>query len=99
MFTNTFEKQLERTLKISAQYTEEREKLKKMFCDEYDNIAITILLESLVNKGHPSEKNFANQFKEHYESGNYNESEIHEFKRLFNKYKEDVINTLETDGE
>ncbi|MBO5054855.1 MAG: hypothetical protein J6C64_00665 [Lachnospiraceae bacterium] len=99
MFEITFEKQLEKTLKISSQYTIEREKLKKKFCDKYDNISIMTLLNSLAQKGHPSEKEFAAKFKEHYESDNYSEQEISEFTRLFIKYKKEVIDNLETNGE
>lgn len=95
MFTNSFDKQLDKTLKIGAQHTREREKLKEMFCNEYDNISVNTLLESLQSKGHPSEKRFAINFKVHYESDNYDEQEIGEFKRLFVKYKKDVIATIE----
>lgn len=99
MFENTFDKQLEKTLKIGAQYTFECEKLKEKFCDEYDKITITTLLDLLISEGHPGEKNFANNFKTHYESDNYSDKEISEFKKFFDKYKKDVINTLESIGE
>lgn len=96
MRKKSFDKQLDNTKKIGEKYTQEREKLKRMFCDKYDKISINILLVLLANKGHPSEKEFAEQFKLHYESNNYNEVEIEEFRRLFNKYKELIINDLET---
>lgn len=99
MFGNTFDKQLEKTLKASEKYSNERDKLKKLFCDEYDNMAIVTLLNSLLDKGHPSEKMFASAFRNHYESDNYNEVEIKEFDRLYKKYKEEIINTLEENGE
>ena len=95
MFANSFDKQLEKTLKIGAQHATEREKLKRMFCNEFDNVSIITLLESITYKGHPAEKQFANTFKAHYESDNYDEQEIKEFKRLFDKYKQDVIIALE----
>lgn len=100
MLKNNFDKQLDRTLKKGVEYTYEREKLKNMFCDKYDKTSIHVLLDLLANKGHPSEQEFAEQFKTHYESSNYDETEIQEFQRLFNKYKESIINDLESsDGE
>ena len=99
MFENTFDKQLEKTLRIGAQYTLECEKLKEKFCDEYDKATIMTLLELIITKGHPSEQNFANEFKKHYESDNYNDKEMSTFKKMFSKYKRDVINTLESIGE
>lgn len=101
MLKKSFEKQLDKVLEIGAKYTEEREKLKTMFCDKYDKISINILLELLTNKGHPSEQQFAIRFRADYESNNYDEKEIEEFQRLFGKYRESIINDLEgsPDGE
>ncbi len=101
MLKNSFDKQLDKTLKIGVNYIKEREKLKKLFYDKYDKLAINKLLDLLANKGHPSEQEFAKQFREHYKSNNYDEKEIKEFQRLFSKYKESVINDLEnsSDGE
>lgn len=98
---SSFDKQLDKTIKKGTQYTLYREKLKKMFCDKYDRVAINKLLYSLEKKGHPSEQKFAEQFKKHYTSNNYDEKEIEEFQRLFRKYKESIINDLENslDGE
>lgn len=98
MFENTFEKQLEKTLKIKAQYTSECAKLKEKFCDEYDRVAIMTLLELLITKGHPGEQKFAQEFKNHYTSDNYNDQEMSIFKKMFSKYKKDVIETLESNG-
>lgn len=101
MRKKSFDKQLDYTKKIGEKYSQEREKLKQMFCDKYDKTSISILLDLLANKGHPSEQEFAKQFKLHYESNNYSEVEIEEFKRLFSKYKVLIINDLEssTDGD
>lgn len=99
MFNNTFEKQLEKTLKLGSQYTIECEKLKAKFCDEYDKDTIMTLIELLINKGHPSEQSFASKFKNHYESDNYTDKEMSEFKKMFIKYKENVIDTLESNGD
>ncbi len=99
MFEITFDKQLEKTLKLGSQYETELEKLKDKFCNEYDSVSISALLELLISKGHPSEKNFAKEFKQHYESDNYNDKEISVFKKMFSKYKEDVINNIESIGE
>lgn len=95
MFENTFDKQLEKTLKIGEQYTIEREKTKELFCIEYDKKTILALLELLITKGHPGEESFANQFKTHYYSDNYDDKEMAMFKKLVGRYKEDLISTLE----
>ena len=98
---SSFDKQLDKTIKKGTQYTLYREKLKKMFCDKYDRVAINKLLYSLEKKGHPSEQKFAEQFKKHDTSNNYDKKEIEEFQRFFRKYKESIINDLENslDGE
>lgn len=96
-----FDKQLDKTIKMGIEYAQEREKLKTLFCDRYDRLAINTLLNLLSDKGHPSEQEFAKQFREHYTSSNYDEKEIKEFQRLFGKYKDQIINDLEesSDGE
>ncbi len=101
MLKNSFDKQLNKTLKIGTDYIQEREKLKNLFCDKYDKLAINKLLKLLADKGHPSEQQFAKHFGQHYYSSNYDEKEIKEFQRLFGKYKEEIINDIEnlSDGE
>lgn len=96
MFNNTFEKQLEKTLKLGTQYSIECEKLKEKFCYEYDKVTIMALIELLISKGHPSEQTFASEFKKHYESDNYTDKEMSEFKKMFIKYKENIIDILES---
>lgn len=94
MFDKQYEKQLNTTLKVASQYTKEREKLKNMFYDEYDSPTIYSLINLLVDKGHPIEKNFAKSFQNLYESGNFSESEVKEFERLKQKYKEALVDFL-----
>lgn len=96
---NTFDKQLEKTLKMSSQYTKERELLKQMFFKRFDKISVITLLDILITDGHPSEKKFAIDFRTHYESNNFNEGEIKEFDRLYREYKEKVINNLDSNGD
>lgn len=99
MLGNTFDKQLEKTLKLHVRYNFECEKLKEKFCDEYDKATITALLELLITKGHPGEQTFAKEFKEHYESDNYTDQEMSTFQKMFYKYKHELVNKLESDGE
>lgn len=99
MFDNAFEKQLDKTLKLHTKYTLECEKLKEKFCNEYDKATIIALLELLITKGHPGEKTFANEFKEHYESDNYSDEEMSTFQKMFRKYKNELVNKLESNGE
>lgn len=98
MFDITFEKQLEKTLKAHVKYTNECEKLKEIFCDEYDKATILALLELLITK-HPGEQTFAKEFMEHYENDNYSDQEISTFQKMFHKYKKELVNKLESNGE
>lgn len=95
---DSFEKQLEKTLKISTQCAKEREELKNKFFRKYDKTSVITLLDILMD-GHPAEQQFSIEFREHYESNNFNEVEIKEFYRLFKENKEKVINSLESNGD
>lgn len=97
MFGNTisFSKQLEITLKKNDEYIAEREKLKEMFYSEYDKITIFSLIELVIEKGHPAEKSFVEEFKQTYENDNFTDNEINVFNKLLKKYKPDLINTFD----
>ena len=94
MFGNTFDKQLEKTLKINEEHTKERERLKKMFLEEFDRATIITFIDLIYKKGHPVEVKFIETFKDDYDSGNYDEVEIKEFKSLTVIYKSDLIDCL-----
>lgn len=99
MFELTFDKQLDRTIKLGAKYTKECEKLKDKFCREYDKKTVITLLDLLISNGHPGEQMFATKFRDHYNSDNYSDQEMYEFKKLLDQYKEELVNTLESNGD
>lgn len=95
MFGNDFDKQLSKTLNLLKTCSREREKLKELFYNEYDKVTIVSLIKLVSKRGHPSEAIFVEKFGDEYKSGNFDEVEISQFKRLFDKYKPDLIQMLE----
>lgn len=90
--TKRLDKQLAETEKTKVKYTKQREVLKDTFISTYDKPTVIALLKLIMETdlAREEEKIFAKEFERSYESGNFDETQIRQFKKLFIQYKDNM---------
>ncbi len=88
--TKKLDRQLAKTEDTKAKYTAQREVLKDLFIKTYDRPTVIALLRLILNTdlAREEEKQFAQEFKKNYESGNFDETQVKQFKTLFGQFKD-----------
>ena len=90
--TKKLDKQLAKTEKTKTKYTEQREVLKDIFINTYDKPTVIALIRLILKTdlAREEEKIFVRNFERSYESGNFDETQIKQFKKLFIQYKDNI---------
>lgn len=91
------DEQLKKTSNIHIRYDEEKEELKRIFYNTYDNPTVVSLLKLIVKIGHPADKKLAEKFEKDYNSDNFDDNEVDWFKKAYARYNEPFLKQLNSE--
>lgn len=94
------DKQLKKTCAAHIAYDREKEKLKKIFYDKNQRKTVESFLKMVQEVGHYADQAAAEQFKEDYMAGNFDDNEIEWYKEAYSRYGQQHLQLLnEEEGE